>query len=765
MKHQPKSIFYWTSGQDDNLGDVVLRRRMLHDLQELGQVNVHVGRGSRSFIDGLKLTDAEVVYTDFVKFCLSSLRTALKGRMLFAFNPGEVGISRKMAIMHAMLIPTLLLTRLTGGRAVRIGVGMSSARSYWGLPIRATTWLCRENIWRDEESRDWAGRGRVGPDWAFGLDESRGGSASSHRTLMAISYRGDHDALTDEFVEALSKSASAHGLEPVVVVQVRRDSEAMRALADRLGCRCVDWVDGDSHLEQEDKLLQIYRESKLVVSDRLHVLILGATAGCIVAGLMEHPDSKVGRHFQAAGFPRVSWDVSRWDSQSIAKTIDAVMEATLAQVHAVELARARVDMLSDVLRNVPLPKVDYFAGGLRISVGPNSNTPGPRTHILNFVGALRAVGVETDLTLASDLPFLGRFASLRQSDFASASRKRLLIADVVRLAACLWTGINVFASSFGKRDVTIIYERIAVFQTMSSFHCKKRRATRIVEANGVLARETGGDRNGLVLKTVAEMLERHAIRRADLVVCVSEALKNEIVAYANIDPAKVLVIPNAVNRSILELPRAAMHDEYVVGFVGSVVKWQTLDALIRAIYEVRKSGHNVRAEIIGDGPELANLSSLAESCDLRDHVQFLGKLDPPAVSARMTTWNCGFAGHQKSTSEVMYHSPLKLYEYSGAGLDIVCTASGDATALASAGVRVKIIEGANMQREIEEALGGFITMTPLSADELNDLRANLSRTHSWEERASRVVARARSSKGNAADSLATDDLIMTGEHA
>jgi hypothetical protein len=43
-----------------------------------------------------------------------------------------------------------------------------------------------------------------------------------------------------------------------------------------------------------------------VISDRLHVLIVGATEGGIPVNLIDEPDIKVGRHFEAIGYKDLS---------------------------------------------------------------------------------------------------------------------------------------------------------------------------------------------------------------------------------------------------------------------------------------------------------------------------------------------------------------------------------------------------------------------------------------------------------------------------
>lgn len=384
-------------------------------------------------------------------------------------------------------------------------------------------------------------------------------------------------------------------------------------------------------------------------------------------------------------------------------------------------------------------RVDYLVGGFRISLGPDSNTPGPRTHIVNFVEGLRKNEVSTQLFLASNFPLMGRFAKIKQSDYSSASPSRLVIADLVRVMSALWCGINVFARTAKVPAPAMIYERVAVLQSLTSFHAKKRRAARVVEANGVLSRETAQDRKVLRAEKLAAAVERHALRRADLVVAVSERLKSEIVRFADLDPDRVLVVPNGVSESVLDYERRD-HNGRVVGFVGSVVKWQNLENIISMVAGVSAKAENiVKFEIIGDGAELSNLRQFVRTQGFEDLVTFHGKMPQNDAFERMAGWDIGIAGHQKSSSETMYHSPLKLYEYAALGLSIVCTKSLDARILAQSGADIHEFED---DIEFIRILSNLIDGSPRSAAEIRVSRESVVRDHSWSGRARQVLGAA-----------------------
>lgn len=370
--------------------------------------------------------------------------------------------------------------------------------------------------------------------------------------------------------------------------------------------------------------------------------------------------------------------------------------------------------------------VDYLVGGLRISLASQSSTPGPRNHITNFVAGLRNNDCTVEVMLASDMPLLGHFANIREGAAGHRSRAAILASDCVRIAAAAWSGVQVWRRS--TTNVDIVYERAAVMQSLTSWHRGKRRAIRVVESNGLMSIETAADRGALLLTPIARAIERHVYRRADVVVAVSDRLRDDIVAFAGIDPVNTVVIPNAMPRKALAVPLAST-EVPVIGFAGSVVPWQQLDTLLKALREIKSLPW--RLEIVGDGATVRELQELTASLGLEDRVSWLGRLDQDATYSRMATWAIGYSGHKATSTTEMYHSPLKLYEYASFGLRCICTQSSDADELAKSGLTVDYFDDADsLVTALTRALRAQTTLEAKDAR-----RRELADHHDWDARA------------------------------
>ncbi|MDQ0574557.1 glycosyltransferase [Agromyces albus] len=394
-------------------------------------------------------------------------------------------------------------------------------------------------------------------------------------------------------------------------------------------------------------------------------------------------------------------------------------------------------------------QVDYLVGGLRIGVDEESNTPGPRSHILGFCEGLRREGLIVRTFLASRAPGLKRFAKIREGHGASGSSARLLVSDVVRAMAACWSGALVFSSSLRSEKPYFIYERVAVMQSLTSFHRWKGRVTRVVESNGLMAMETAGDRNALLLKRVAVAVERHVYRRADLIVAVSDALAEEIANFAGITRDKILVLPNAIpfvitDDAVLKVRQPRNGEPGLrIGFVGAVVKWQQLDVLIEAM--ARMGAHDrqqLHLDLVGEGPEMPELKERVSRHRLNGSVTFHGRLPQREALNVLRQCDLGYSGHVETVGARMYHSPLKLYEYAGLGLGAIVTPSEDAVALRMQGMPLwEFTDLITLCLAMKDALGTHEALVKYRTD----LVGRVVEQNTWSSRAHELIETIRPS--------------------
>lgn len=298
-------VFVWATGQDDNLGDSALRRAYLRALRDLGRLTVWHGPASPGFISGLGILEEDRTTASYQIWFARALISAVRRKTFIAVNAGEVPVSRRGAARILSLIPLILLAQANRGGGVWMGAGIPrpSKSKVLSLPYRVLASVCREVGVRDESSRAVVGDRTLMPDWAFALGtEVSDWAAPSERPLITAVLRGDRGKPSDEWLAWFEKLSAELGLIPAVVVQVQRDYARAQELSSIFATDYLAWF-VDDHAEHEATVREVYGRSSVVVSDRLHALIFGATEGAVPLGWVESSRGKVGRHFD-------SWQMS-----------------------------------------------------------------------------------------------------------------------------------------------------------------------------------------------------------------------------------------------------------------------------------------------------------------------------------------------------------------------------------------------------------------------------------------------------------------------
>lgn len=300
-------VFYWCRGQDDNIGDVVLRRNLLHRIRHLGELHVYIGPASDSFVQALELGEEPKRYRSKRQWTAAIARHSRRAAIVF--DPGEYRLDAQTRTAHIALAPLQLLVKARGGASVRSGIAVNAdwppapyAEELFAISNRLSDVV----TWRDLETPRHFGGGLLGCDWAFDSYDPAAWSGGPDRRTLAIACRGDRPLWNRNIVDGVLKLCRDRGLDPVVYVQVRRDNDVAATLADALNCKLMDWPDDVSHAVQERAVRELLRTSAGVVSDRLHSLIMGINEGCVPAGISQFDDLKLRTHLAAVGLGNYS---------------------------------------------------------------------------------------------------------------------------------------------------------------------------------------------------------------------------------------------------------------------------------------------------------------------------------------------------------------------------------------------------------------------------------------------------------------------------
>ncbi|PWJ48635.1 Polysaccharide pyruvyl transferase family protein WcaK [Quadrisphaera granulorum] len=349
-------VFASAIGQYDNVGDTVLRRAFLQAVRTAGDLHVYVGRQTTDQTDALGLTPDDVLHRDSASWRAELSRTMGRTPALYAFDTGETELERRFAQRYLRLAPLLAANRLRGGAAVHVGVGVRRS-TVWRHPIAAVLQTCQLVAWRDELSRRVLGVGEVAPDWAFHLGADEAALRSDHpRPVLAVALRAGlpHDPRPEPdeaWVASVREMAERTGLEPVFAAQIGRDGDLAELLAKRVGGSALCW-ESARHTDAEAALRALYRRSAVIVSDRLHGLVIAATEGASPLALSSHPTDKAARTLAAVGLRAAVVDHRLTDAGAAVAAVEAaaarrpeVVDRVIEARHALDRLVARISAL------------------------------------------------------------------------------------------------------------------------------------------------------------------------------------------------------------------------------------------------------------------------------------------------------------------------------------------------------------------------------------------------------------------------------------
>mgnify|MGYP001942909212 FL=1 len=167
---------------------------------------------------------------------------------------------------------------------------------------------------------------------------------------------------------------------------------------------------------------------------------------------------------------------------------------------------------------------------------------------------------------------------------------------------------------------------------------------------------------------------------ADLVVTLGETMRADIEARG-VAAERLMVVPNAVDPSFLEpLPSGAGvrarwgigAEEFVVGTTTSCFGYEGLDTLLESVALMRERGEPAHALVVGDGPELPALRSLASSLGLGGAAHFTGRVPADRVREHHAAMDV-FAVPRRDERVCRAVTPLKPVEAMAGGLPVVAS--------------------------------------------------------------------------------------------
>jgi PEP-CTERM/exosortase A-associated glycosyltransferase len=132
---------------------------------------------------------------------------------------------------------------------------------------------------------------------------------------------------------------------------------------------------------------------------------------------------------------------------------------------------------------------------------------------------------------------------------------------------------------------------------------------------------------------LSQKLEDYVVHRADAVVGISQSILDEL-KRRKADPAKLFHVPNGVDvekfapvlRDENLATKLGLGGEPVLGFIGSLYRWEGVAWLVGAVAELRRRGTACKLLIVGDGEEMPAVREAVRELNAGDFIQILGRV-------------------------------------------------------------------------------------------------------------------------------------------
>lgn len=345
---------------------------------------------------------------------------------------------------------------------------------------------------------------------------------------------------------------------------------------------------------------------------------------------------------------------------------------TFARVKARQLSRRRS------LRPSARPSTRRVAY-LRANLWQESLAGGSVAHTAGVLAGLRSAGM--DVTYVGTTEF---FPAVRLGLQAVVVPPRLRwLRNLPELSFLVYS--RSFArechSLLSPQPPDFMYQRYSVLNYSGAELSGRLGCPLVLEYNGSEVWVARHWSTPMIFEGLADRIERANLERADLVVVVSRALRDEVVARG-VSPERVLVNPNAVDPTCYHLGisgatvrrRLMLEGKLVIGFIGTFGPWHGAEVLAQAVRRVTTQFPQAHFLFIGDGSGMPKVREIIAADDVGERVTFAGFVPQEEGPSYLAACDILVSPHVPNPDGTpFFGSPTKLFEYMAMGKGIVAS--------------------------------------------------------------------------------------------
>lgn len=300
---------------------------------------------------------------------------------------------------------------------------------------------------------------------------------------------------------------------------------------------------------------------------------------------------------------------------------------------------------------------------------------------------------------------------------------------------------------FLKEKPEIIYHRYSRNSYAGVILAQKFNLPLILEYNGSEIWVAKNWEKGLRFQKLTQLIEEINLKYADLIVVVSDALRDELLSRGGIPASKILVSPNGVDTEKFnpEIDGSQIRDKFrlqnkiIVGFISTFSSWHGAEVLAKAVKYAVERNPNIHFLFVGDGPLLDGVKSIIKNDGVCDFVTFTGLVPQEGAPEYLASCDILVSPHiPNPDGSAFFGSPTKLFEYMAMGKAIVASNLDQIGKVLENEINALLVEPG----DVAELVGGILRLV-----QDKDLRERLGRNarvevvknYTWEENAKRVI--------------------------
>jgi glycosyltransferase involved in cell wall biosynthesis len=293
----------------------------------------------------------------------------------------------------------------------------------------------------------------------------------------------------------------------------------------------------------------------------------------------------------------------------------------------------------------------------------------------------------------------------------------------------------------------ICHEHNGLFCVGAALACRRLKIPYVLtfSADPLFERALGGRPLRGLHRFVAARQARFTYKLARSIICVSEPAKDHMVKTWNVDPDKIVVMPNGVDldrfRPDYDSRRIrrelGLDDALVIAFVGGFQHWHGIERLVESFAHVLPEMPNARLLLVGDGRARPSIDRKISELGLGSNVIITGLIPQSRVPEILAAADIAVLPYPELPRE-MWFSPLKLYEYMAAGKAIVASDAGQISDVIKHNYNGLLVSPGDIAH-LTEALVGLLK-EPAERERLGcNARQQALEQHSWRRYVERLV--------------------------